>query len=250
MILVIALRELKNLFLSPLAWSILAVLQLIMAWLFLSQIEVFSLVQPRLAGIEGAPGVTDFVVVPVLETTGFILLLIAPALTMRVFSDEKRNRTLTLLLSAPVSMTEIVLGKFLGVTLFFILLLAMLSLMPLSLYAGTMLDTGKLLAGILGLSLLLMAFTAIGVFMSSITEQPVVAAISTFGLLLLLWIIDWSGGENEKVTGLFHYLSIQTHLNSFLKGLVSTTDVAYYLLLTTVFLLLSIRRLDQQRLTG
>ena len=169
---------------------------------------------------------------------------------MRVFSDEKRNRTLTLLLSAPVSMTEIVLGKFLGVTLFFILLLAMLSLMPLSLYAGTMLDTGKLLAGILGLSLLLMAFTAIGVFMSSVTEQPVVAAISTFGLLLLLWIIDWSGGENEKVTGLFHYLSIQTHLNSFLKGLVSTTDVAYYLLLTTVFLLLSIRRLDQQRLTG
>jgi ABC-2 type transport system permease protein len=250
MILTIALRELKNLFLSPLAWSILAVLQLIMAWLFLSQIEVFSLVQPRLAGIEGAPGVTDFVVVPILQTTGFILLLISPALTMRVFSDEKRNRTLTLLLSAPVSMTDIVLGKFLGITLFFLLLLAMLMLMPLSLYAGTALDTGKLLAGMLGLALLLMTFAAVGVFMSSITEQPVVAAISTFGLLLLLWIIDWSGGENEKVTGLFHYLSIQTHLDSFLKGLVSTTDVAYYLLLTLAFLLLSIRRLDQQRLTG
>ncbi len=250
MILTIALRELKNLFLSPLAWSILAVLQLIMAWLFLSQIDIFAMVQPRLAGIEGAPGVTDFVVVPVLQTTGFILLMISPALTMRVFSDEKRNRTLTLLMSAPISMTEIVLGKFLGITLFFLLLLAMLSLMPLSLYAGTSLDGGKLLAGLLGLSLLLMTFAAIGIFMSSLTEQPVVAAISTFGLLILLWIIDWSGGENEKVTGLFHYLSIQTHLEYFLKGLVSTTDAAYYLLLTLTFLLLSIRRLDQQRLTG
>ncbi len=250
MIPAIALRELKNLFLSPLAWSILAVLQLIMAWLFLSQIDIFAMVQPRLAGIEGAPGVTDFVVVPVLQTTGFILLLISPALTMRVFSDEKRNRTLTLLMSAPISMTEIVLGKFLGIALFFLLLLAMLSLMPLSLYAGTSLDGGKLLAGLLGLSLLLMTFAAIGIFMSSLTEQPVVAAISTFGLLILLWIIDWSGGENEKVTGLFHYLSIQTHLESFLKGLVSTTDAVYYLLLTLTFLLLSIRRLDQQRLTG
>jgi len=250
MILTIALRELKNLFLSPLAWAIMAVLQLIVAYLFLTQLDTFMLLQPRLAGIEGAPGVTDIVVAPLLQTTGFLLLLIAPAITMRVFSDERRNRTLSLLLSAPVSMTEIVLGKFLGVTLFFLLLLAMLIAMPLSLYAGTTLDAGKLAAGILGLALLLSAFSAIGVFMSSLTEQPVVAAISTLGLLILLWIVDWSGNSQEQVSVLFQYLSVKTHFESFLKGLFSTADVGYYLLLITTFLVLSIRRLDQQRLTG
>ena len=246
----IALRELKNLFLSPLAWAIMAVLQLILAYLFLSQIDTFLQLQPRLAGIEGAPGVTDIVVAPLLQTIGFLLLLIAPAITMRVFSDEKRNHTLSLLLSSPVSMTEIVLGKFLGVTLFLLLLLAMLTAMPVSLYAGTSLDAGKLASGLLGLALLLSAFAAVGIFMSSLTEQPVVAAISTLGLLILLWIVDWTGTQEENMTGLLQYLSLQTHFESFLKGLFSTTDVVYYLLLIATFLVLSIRRLDQQRLTG
>jgi ABC-2 type transport system permease protein len=250
MILTIATRELKNLFLSPLAWAIMAVLQLILAYLFLSQLDTFMLLQPRLAGIEGAPGVTDIVVAPLLQTTGFLLLLVAPALTMRVFSDEKRNRTLSLLLSAPVSMTDIVLGKFLGITFFLLLLLALLTAMPLALYAGTTLDAGKLIAGLLGLALLLAAIAAIGVFMSSLTEQPVVAAISTLGLLILLWIIDWSGGGQEGMTDLLPYLSMKTHYESFLKGLFSTADVAYYLLLIATFLILTIRRLDQQRLTG
>lgn len=250
MLFTIASRELRNLFLSPLAWSILAVLQLIVAYLFLTQVDTYMTLQPRLAGMPGTPGVTDIVVGPLLQTVGFLFMLIAPAITMRVFSDEKRNRTLSLLLSAPVSMSDIVLGKFLGVALFFLILLAMVAAMPLSLYAGTSLDAGKLVAGLLGLALLLASFAAVGVFMSSLTEQPVVAAISTFGLLLLLWIIDWSGNSREQVSSLFAYLSLQTHLASFLKGLFSTTDVVYFLLLTTLFLVLAIRRLDQQRLTG
>jgi ABC-2 type transport system permease protein len=250
MIATIAARELRSLFLSPLAWAVLGVLQLILAYLFLSQVDRFMMWQPQLAGLGDAPGVTDIVVAPLLQTAGFLLMLIAPAITMRVFSDEKRNRTLSLLVSAPVSMTEIVLGKFAGVTLFFMLMLALLAAMPLSLYAGTSLDAGKLFAGLLGLALLLAAFAAIGVFMSTLTEQPVVAAVSTLGFLILLWIIDWSGDGQENVSGLLRYLSLQTHLESFLKGLFSTTDLVYYLLLIATFLILSIRRLDQQRLTG
>ncbi len=250
MIWTIASRELKNLFLSPLAWTILAILQLIVAYLFLSQLDTYMLLQPRLAGIEGAPGVTDIVAAPLFQTIGFLMLLIAPAITMRVFSDEKRNRTLSLLLSAPVSMTDIVIGKFLGLTLFCFILLLMLAVMPLSLSVGADLDLGKLAAGLLGLALLFASFTAIGVFMSSLTEQPVVAAISTFGLLLLFWIIDWSRSGEQQVSELFRYLSLQSHLQSFLKGLFSSADVAYYLLLITTFLILGIRRLDQQRLTG
>jgi len=250
MIITIAVREFKNLFLSPLAWAILAVLQLVLAYLFLSQLDTYMAWQARLAGIEGAPGVTDIVVAPLFQTAGFLLLLIAPAITMRSISEEQRNRTLTLLMSAPVAISDIVLGKFLGIALFFIVLLLMLAAMPLSLYAGTTLDIGKLLSGLLGLALLASAFAAIGLFMSSLTEQPVVAAISTLGVLMLLWIIDWNGDAGQNVSGLFHYLSLKTHLDSFLKGVFSTRDLVYYLLLTTVFLVLGIRRLDQKRLTG
>ncbi len=250
MIFTIALRELKSLFLSPLAWALLAVMQLILAYLFLSQLDTYMYWQPQLAGMEGAPGVTEIIITPLLKTAGFLILWVAPAMTMRVFSDEQRNGTLPLLFSAPLSMTEIVLGKFLGIFLFFLILLVMLLAMPLSLYAGASLDSGKLAAGAVGLMLLLAAFSAIGVFMSSLTEQPVIAAISTFGLLLLLWIIDWSGTEREDVSGLFSYLSMQTHLESFMNGLFSSTDVIYYLIIVATFLILCIRRLDNHRLTG
>ncbi len=247
----IAWREFRNLFLSPLAWAILAVLQLVLAYLFLSQLDTYMAWQARLAGIEGAPGVTDIVVAPLFQTAGFLLMLIAPAITMRSISEEQRNRTLTLLMSAPVSVADIVIGKFLGTALFFLVLLAMLAAMPLSLYAGTSLDTGKLLAGLLGLGLLACAFAAIGLFMSSLTEQPVVAAISTLGLLMLLWIIDWNGDAGgEKVSGLFHYLSLKTHLTSFRKGVFSTRDLVSYLLLTGLFVVLGISRRDQKRPTG
>ncbi len=249
MIFTIAYREFRNLFLSPLAWTILAVIQLIAAFLFLSQLDTFMALQPRLAGLEGAPGVTDIIIAPLLQTTGFLLLLISPAITMRIFSDEKRNRTLTLLLSAPISLTEIVLGKFFGVFMFYLLIVLMIAAMPLSLYAGTTIDAGKLATGILGLALLLGAFAAIGLFTSSLTEQPLIAAISAFGLLIFLWIIDWSGGRPE-ITGLFHYLSLKNHFESLLKGIFSSTDLAYFLLLIFTFLSLTIRRLDQQRLTG
>ena len=193
MIFTIAGRELRSLFLSPLAWAILAVVQFILAYLFLSQIESWMLLQPRLAALEGAPGVADIIIAPLFADAAVILLLITPLVTMRVLSEERRNRTLSLLFSAPISMTEIVIGKYLGVLAFFLILLALLALMPLSLAAGTDLDFGKLAACLLGLTLVLAAFAAIGLFMSALTAQPTVAAVTTFGLLLLLWILDWAG---------------------------------------------------------
>jgi ABC-2 type transport system permease protein len=248
MLLTIAGRELRSLFLSPLAWAILAVVQFIIAYLFLSAVDAYLMVQPRLAAIEGAPGVADLVIAPLFGNAAIILLLITPMITMRVLSEERRNRTISLLFSAPVSMTEIILGKYLGVLGFFLVLLAMIALMPLSLLAGTELDLGKLAAGLAGLTLLLAAFSAIGLFMSALTDQPTIAAISTFGLLLLLWIIDWAGKSEAQVSGLFAYLSMLRHYETLLKGLIHSTDVAYYLLITLLFLGLSIRRLDADRL--
>ncbi|WJW75757.1 ABC transporter permease subunit [Thiohalobacter sp. IOR34] len=248
MILHIAARELRSLFLSPLAWSILAVVQFILAYLFLAQLDTYMQLAPRLAALEDAPGVTDVVIAPLLGNTAVVLLLVAPLITMRVLSEERRSRTLGLLLSAPVSMTEIVLGKYLGLLGFFFLLLALVAAMSLSLLAGTSLDLGKLFSGLLGLALLLGAFAAAGLFMSSLTDQPTIAAISSFGLLLLLWIIDWAGNSGTEVSGVFAYLSLLRHYESLLKGLFDSTDVLYYLLFILAFLVLSVQRLDAQRL--
>jgi ABC-2 type transport system permease protein len=248
MIFSIAAREIRSLFLSPLAWAILAVTLFILAYLFLSQIEAYILLQPRLAALQGAPGVSDIVVAPLFADAAVVLLLITPLVTMRTLSEERRSRTLSLLLSAPVSMTEIILGKYLGVLAFFLILIGMLTLMPLSLLAGTDLDLGKLAAGLLGLTLVVAAFAAIGLFMSSLTEQPTVAAVTTFGLLLLLWILDWAGNSGLDSSNLMAYLSMLRHYEPLLKGLFNSTDVAYYLLVTTLFLGFSIRRLDATRL--
>ena len=248
MIFTIAGRELRSLFLSPLAWAILGVVQFIYAYLFLSQVETFMALQSRLATLDGAPGVVDIVVAPLFANAAVLLLLITPLITMRVLSEERRNGTLSLLFSAPVSMTEIIIGKYLGVLSFILILIGMLALMPLSLLVGTDLDLGKLAAGLLGLTLVVSTFTAIGIFMSSLTEQPTVAAITTFGLLLLLWILDWAGNSGAPASSLLAYLSVLHHYESLLKGLFSSVDVIYYLLITILFLGFSIRRLDADRL--
>jgi ABC-2 type transport system permease protein len=248
MILTIAGRELRSLFLSPLAWAILGVVQFIYAYLFLSQVETFMALQSRLATLDGAPGVVDIVIAPLFANAAVLLLLITPLITMRVLSEERRNRTLSLLFSAPISMTEIIVGKYLGVLSFILILIGMLALMPLSLLVGTDLDLGKLAAGLLGLTLVVSAFTAIGIFMSSLTEQPTVAAITTFGLLLLLWILDWAGNSGAPSSGLLSYLSVLHHYEPLLKGMFSSVDVIYYLLLIILFLGLSIHRLDADRL--
>lgn len=249
MVFTIAARELRSLFLSPLAWSILGVVQFILAYMFSSQVDVFMQVQSRLVGIEGAPGVTEVVVAPVLGSAGMVLMFVVPLLTMRLISEERRLQTLPLLFSAPVSMSEIVLGKFIGVMGFLLVMVFLIVLMPLSLLAGAILDLGMFSAGVLGLVLLLASFAAIGLFISTLTDQLVIAAVGTYGIELLLWVIDWAGsGSEEGVSGLFAYLSVLHHFESLLKGVFDTSDVIYYLLFVAVFLVLSIRRLDADRL--
>lgn len=245
----IAGRELRSLFFSPLAWTVLAVLQVIMAYVFLVQVEVFLQWQPRLPGLPDAPGLTEIVVAPLLRTAGIVLLLVVPLLTMRLVSEERRSRTLALLLSAPVSMSEIVIGKFVGVMGFLACMVGLIALMPLSLLWGGNLDMGLFAAGLLGLLLMVGSFASAGLFLSTLTAQPTIAGVSTFGLLLLLWILNWAGTtENEGAGGLFAYLSLLPHFDALLKGAFNTADVVYYLLFITTFLALGIRRLDAERL--
>jgi len=247
MIISIALRELRSMFLSPLAWTVLAVIQLVLAWSFFTQIDFFFNIQSQLATLPNAPGVTDLVVMPTFEVASIILLMVTPLLTMRLISEERRNGSIALLLSSPISMTEIVLGKFTGIVLFMLIFITMITLMPLSLLMGTELDLGKLAAGMFALMLLLSAFSAAGLYLSSLTSNPVVAAISTFGLLLLLWIINSNTGDASNT---LDQLSLLGHFAPMLRGLINTADIAYFILFIATFLLLTIRQLDSQRLQG
>jgi ABC-2 type transport system permease protein len=248
MIWVIARQEFCAMFLTPLAWVILAVIQIILGYMFLTNLDNFMLLQPQLMRLENTPGVTDIVVTPLMQVAAIILLMVMPLITMRSIAEEKRNRSLTLLISSPISMTEIVLGKFFGLMLFVLVLISMLMLMPLSLYLGTTPDAGKLLSIYIGMLLLLGAFSAIGLYLSSLTENQTIAAVGSFGILLMLWIIDWLAESVDTGQSLLAYLSLTQHHQSLLEGVFDSSDIIYYLLLITGFLVLTIRQLDRERL--
>lgn len=248
MILTIAKREFRSMFMSPLAWVILAVVQVILAWSFFSSIDVFFSIQSELTTLKNAPGVTDLVASPLFELASVVLLMVMPLLSMRLISEEKRNKTISLLLSAPVSITEIVLGKYLGLLFFIVCLLSLITLMPLSLSMGTELDLTKLFSGVLGLFLALAAFGSAGLFMSSLTENPMIAAITTFGLLLLLWMLNVTSASAGEGANVFSYLSLHVHFTAMLRGILNTRDIAYFLLFIFGFIVLTIRQLETQRL--
>jgi ABC-2 type transport system permease protein len=247
MIFTIAAKELRSLFGSPLAWIILAVLELIIAYLFLSGIDRFLEVQPQLSQLAAPPGITEIIVAPLYSSAAIVLLMVVPMLSMRLIAEERRNHTMSLLFSAPVSMSEIVLGKFLGLALFLSVVIGLSTLMALSLLFGGKLDLGLLAANFIGITLLCASFSALGLYISSLTTQPVVAAIGTLGALLGLWIINLTASDPNSALS---YLSLLKHFESFNKGLLNTADIGYYVLFITTFLVLAMRRLDQDRLRG
>lgn len=247
MILTIAGRELRSLFLSSLAWSLLAVMQFILAWLFLIQVENFTRIQSRLVSMENAPGLTDLIVVPLFGNVAIITLLLIPLLSMRLISEELRSGTFSLLLSAPVSITRIVLGKYLGLLAMLATVLSISAVMALSLLAGGELDLGRLAAGLLGLGLLLAAAAAIGLYLSTLSPQPVVTAVSSYGLLLFLWLINMAAGSDGKGSELFAWIAMPTHFDRLLSGLVRSSDLIYFLLIIGLCLILSVHRLDSLR---
>lgn len=245
MIRTIIAKELRTLFASPLAWVVLAFLQIILAWIFLTRVDYFITVQPQLARVPNAPGLTEIAIVPMFGIASIILMMSVPLLTMRLIAEERRNRTMTFLMSAPVSMTQIVLGKFLATFIFLAIVCALIAGMALSLLAGGKLDYGLLFANLVGLLLLTGSFAAIGLFVSCLTTHPVVAAIGTLAVLLVLWLINIAASDPGSAVHLF---SLLKHFEGFMNGAIAVTDLIYFALLTAVFLILSIRRLDADRL--
>jgi ABC-2 type transport system permease protein len=247
MILTIATREFKSLFAAPSTWIILAGLQFIFAWFFLTRLDSFLQVQAQLAQIANAPGATLAVATPLFGTLALILMMLVPVFTMRLIAEERRNQTLALLLTAPITNTHIILGKFIGLMWFLILIITGGTLMVSSLAAGTQLDIGLVFSNALGLILLAASYAALGLYVSTLTMQPVVAAITALAALFGLWLLEISAVDNDNALRL---LAPTSHFQSFNIGLLNTADLAYFAVFGAVFLLLAIRRLNNNRIYG
>ncbi len=251
-ILYIAQHELRRIFVSPLAWTILAVLQLMLGVVFL--LSVVELAGNPQVLMQETVGVSQVIVGSVFSFASLMFLLVIPLLTMRMFSEERRSGSLDLYRAAPVSLTDLVLGKFLGLCGFLLVLMLLSSLMPLALLPATPLDLGRIAAGVLGLFLMMIAFGAAGLFVSSLTEQPVIAAVGSLVLLLVMWLVGWFEdwtlpwfGKEIAAGAPFAYLSMTNHFDSFIEGVFNTADVFYYILFSGVFLTLTVQRLDMER---
>ena len=256
MIFTIAGKELKALFASPLAWVVLTVVQIITGYAFLRRLDDFMQMQPQLATMTNAPGATELVAVPVFGTAAALLLFATPVLAMRLIAEERRNQTMVLLMSAPVSMTEIVLGKFFGLVAFLLGVIALIALMPLSLGGATRLDYGLLAGLALGLALLAAGFVAVSLYVSCLTAHPVAAAIGAFAALLAMVLIGDAAGDGLRArgwpaaAGLAQVLSPIKNFEPFGKGILDTQALACSVLLVALFLALAVRQLDAQRLRG
>ncbi len=242
--LVIARNELRRIFVSPLAWAVLAVVQLILGFVFINLLIDYS----RNAEFgDQFTGVADYMGGALYGFATIVLLLVMPLMTMRTFSEERRSGSLTLLLSSPATLVEIVMGKFMGVAGFTGALMVLLAAMPLSLMPGTDLDLGRIAAGLLGMFLMTLAFGAAGIFVSSLTREPTIAAVGSFGLLLLVWLIQIVSFQDIPFAEVFGYLSLIGHFDSLRRGLFNSADVIYYVLFIVLFLWLTVQRLDLER---
>lgn len=237
MIAAIARRELRGLLVSAFGWTWLAVAVALTAWMAFAQLDSFMRIAPRLSLADGAPGVTDLVAIPAIEAAGLLGVLLAPLLGIRLYSEELRSRRLALWLSAPVSLTRVVVGKFLGgLGLLALFWLATAGLIA-SLQLGTTLDVGKLAAGLIGAMLLFAAALAASSLVSLLSAQPAAAAAASYGLLLLLWMV---GGDGK---GGARWVAFGSRFQRFLDGVVYAEDVIFFVLVTILLLGLAVLRL-------
>lgn len=247
MIWTVAGKELRSLFASPMAWVILAMLQVLLGLFFANGIDRYFQAMQGAMPPEQRMGFTAFVVPQVFGVAVLVLLTAVPLLTMRLIAEERKSQTLVFLFSAPVSLLEIVVGKFVGVMAFISVVVGLLLAMALSMNVATDLDIAHVLTNAVGMWLMAAAFCSLGIFMSSLTQQPIIAAIISFIALLGLIVIDSFAADPESP---LNYLSLMRHFEPLSQGMLNTADIAYFILFAATFLVLTVRRLDADRLRG
>jgi len=252
-ILAIAGKELRSYFASPIAYVIIGLFALLFGWFFYVYLHVFVEQSQRMAMMGGSAtvNVNEQMIRPVLQNAAVIILFVMPMITMRTYSEEKRSGTIELLLTSPLTDFEIIMGKFVGAMgLFCAMLLVTLIDVAILFRLGNP-EWRPIAAGYLGLLLMGGCFISLGLLISSLTKNQVVAGFMTFAVFLVLWIIDWFG-ESLGPTGqaILSRLSITQNLDDFTKGMIDTTHLAYYLSFIAFGLFLTAKSVDSERWRG
>lgn len=252
-ILVIAGKEIRSLFVSPIAYVVLTGFLLLGGWFFFNLLFRFSYLltlYTSLQNFEGLQGLNlnEHVISPLLHNLTIVLVIMVPVITMRSFAEEKRNGTYELLLTSPLTVTQIVLGKFLGSLFFIFVMILLTGIYPaiLLLYGNP--ELGILAAGYLGLLLLGTVFVSVGLLTSSLTENQIVAAVTCFVVLLLLYVLSWPSETAGAALGdVLKYLSVIEHFSDMVKGVIDTRNLVYLLSLIFLSLFLTHRSVEASR---
>ena len=247
-------KEMHSYFVSPIAYLLLTLFAFIFGWFFWIILNSFVEygMESMMRGEMYPMNLNEQVIRPLLGNAGVIGLFLIPMITMRLFAEEKRSGTIELLVTSPIRDGEVILGKWLAALTMYgaLLLLTALNLIFLFKYGNP--DWKPLAIGYLGLLLQAAALLAIGMFISTLTRNQIVAGGATFGVCLMFWVVGWvsvSGGGFSGATWaqVLSYLSIVSHNESFAKGLLDSKDAVYYLSLTFVGIFLTARSLESLR---
>lgn len=251
--LLIAKRDLGSYFNSPIFYVLTGVFLFLYGFIFFNVLNSFSFESFRSGQLTMELGMdlslNKMVIEPSLRNMSFVLLLLVPIITMRSFSEEKKNKSIFLLLSSPLLLRDILFGKFIAcMTVVALMILLTTYSMGFLIWYGNP-EIGPIITGYLGLFLLAACFVSVGVFASSLTDNQVVAAVTCFGISLFMWLIGWGAGAagsawyGEVLT----FLSLVDHLDRFLNGVLDTADVSYYLSFIVLGLFMTYQVLDSNR---
>jgi len=248
-------KELRSYFASPLAYIIAFVfIAIVGVWWFFWDFQRFVIISMQAAQnpyYAEALNVNEIVIRNLFGNLALVMLFGLPLLTMRLFAEEKKTGTYELLFTLPLRDWETLLGKFLACWTVFLLMLVLTAVYPITMALLTNPEPMPILVGYLGIMLLGGAFISFGIFISSLTENQIIAAFGTYGLLLVLLAMGWSSSfVGPSLAEVLKDLNIFNHLQSFLKGVVDTRDVVFYLLFSYFFLFLTLRSLESRRWRG
>ncbi|HVO27677.1 MAG TPA: ABC transporter permease subunit [Candidatus Margulisiibacteriota bacterium] len=251
--LAIAGKELRSYFVSPIAYVVLTGFLLLGGWFFFNLLQRFNFLLSIYSAMRNPEAqmrlnLNEFVIAPLLHNLSVVLVIIIPMITMRSFAEEKRSGTYELLMTSPLSIGEIVAGKFLGVLSFLLIMIGLTAIYPaiLLLYGNP--EMGIIAAGYLGLLLLAIAFATVGLLTSSLTENQIIAAVSCLVVLLLLYVIAWPAETAGPTMGaVLKYLSLTEHFAEMVKGVIETKDLVYFGSVIALALFLTQRSVESVR---
>ncbi|RKU31364.1 ABC transporter permease [Candidatus Poribacteria bacterium] len=236
-ILAVCSKELYTYFVSPIAYFVCFVFSALSGFLF----SVILILTSQRSGL------SSIVLQTLFSQMAFILLFFTPVLTMKLFAEERKSGTIELLLTSPISDSHVVLGKYLASMTLLLIMLTLTLLYPILILFFGIIDIGLIFSGYLGLILISSCFISLGLLMSSMSRNQIVAALSSFGVILILWIVGILSNSEGSIAKILSYLSFHVHYTEFSRGIIVLKDVVYYLSFTCVCLFATVKSIESSK---